>query len=192
MKTRQYAFTLIEMLVVLAIIGLLSGLVFAVLGPAREKARESVCVSNLHQIGQALAMYRADYDGVEAIEGQPMSYSQLGLPSLRMFDTFTKTYVKNRQVLLCPDYHNDTPLDRLTSTYFWSADVDEHDSEYNQFSHIVAMRGGNIPLLICESHNPPLNIAKEPRWVLKKVLFLRLNQQIQVKQVPLRLTYEKW
>ena len=192
MKTRLYAFSLVEILLVIAIICLLAGIVFAAMGPARERSREGVCVSNLHQIGQALSMYMADYDGVEAIQGQPMQYSQLGLPSLSMSQNFYSTYVRNRPVLLCPDYHGTVPVDKLGTTYCWCPDADEHNNEYYQFSHIVALRGGDTPVLTDDQHNPPFNIQKEPRWTLERVLVLRLNQQVQVKQVPLRSTYETW
>lgn len=78
-KTRQASergFTLIEMLVVLAILTLLFGIVFAALGPAREKGRQAVCISNLRQIYKFIQMYRQDYgEGVE--EGR---YFQMGLP----------------------------------------------------------------------------------------------------------------
>jgi len=59
----EAGFTLIELLVVVAIIALLAALLFPVFAKAREKARQSVCQSNLRQIGIALSMYVQDYDG---------------------------------------------------------------------------------------------------------------------------------
>lgn len=58
------AFTLIELLVVIAIIAILASILFPVFAQAREKGREATCISNNHQIGLALAMYRSDYDQV--------------------------------------------------------------------------------------------------------------------------------
>jgi prepilin-type N-terminal cleavage/methylation domain-containing protein/prepilin-type processing-associated H-X9-DG protein len=59
---RQNAFTLIELLVVIAVIALLAAILFPVFAQAREKARQTTCLSNLKQIGLAMRMYETDYD----------------------------------------------------------------------------------------------------------------------------------
>src|SRR5207247_9787013 len=56
------AFTLIELLVVIAIIAILAAILFPVFAQAREKARMSVCLSNMKQVGMGLSMYTSDYD----------------------------------------------------------------------------------------------------------------------------------
>lgn len=56
------AFTLIELLVVVAIVAVLAAILFPVFASAREKARQTVCASNLRQIGTAFALYQSDYD----------------------------------------------------------------------------------------------------------------------------------
>ncbi|MGQ9879832.1 MAG: type II secretion system protein [Armatimonadota bacterium] len=59
----QKAFTLIEMLIVVAIIALLVSLLFPVLLNARRHAQISPCISNLKQLYAALTMYRDDCGG---------------------------------------------------------------------------------------------------------------------------------
>jgi len=61
MKKRK-GFTLIELLVVIAIIAILAALLLPVLAKARQKARQSVCMNNLKQIGLAVHMYLNDYN----------------------------------------------------------------------------------------------------------------------------------
>src|SRR5437870_3994838 len=62
-RRRPFGFTLIELLVVIAIISVLAAILFPVFAKARASARKTTGLSNLKQIGAALLMYTADYDG---------------------------------------------------------------------------------------------------------------------------------
>jgi prepilin-type N-terminal cleavage/methylation domain-containing protein len=59
---QRRGFTLIELLVVIAIIAILAAILFPVFARAREKARQSSCLSNLKQIGLGALMYAQDVD----------------------------------------------------------------------------------------------------------------------------------
>lgn len=62
MKSSKRAFTLLELLVVVAIIAILAALLFPVYAQARDKARQTQCLSNQFQLGLAMQMYVQDYD----------------------------------------------------------------------------------------------------------------------------------
>jgi prepilin-type N-terminal cleavage/methylation domain-containing protein/prepilin-type processing-associated H-X9-DG protein len=100
-------FTLIELLVVIAIIAILAAILFPVFAKAREKARQSSCLSNVKQLALGMMQYCQDYD-----ERFPMCRYDNGrdnVPSPINGTNVTFTwceniypYVKNAQVFVCP------------------------------------------------------------------------------------------
>ena len=89
-------FTLIELLVVIAIIAILAAILFPVFARAREKARQTTCVSNLKQLGVAMHMYAQDYD-----EGFPMIWIRVPT-GIIYYDESLVPYTKNWDIWYCP------------------------------------------------------------------------------------------
>ncbi len=61
-KMRLKYFTLIELLIVIAIIAILASMLLPALNQAREKARTAFCTGNLKQIGSAIGIYQSDFN----------------------------------------------------------------------------------------------------------------------------------
>lgn len=70
MKRIRRAFTLLELLVVVAVIGLLTSILFPSLLAARRSARTATCASNLRQLGVGWSMY-ADQSNGSVVPGRP-------------------------------------------------------------------------------------------------------------------------
>ncbi|BDI28143.1 hypothetical protein CCAX7_001940 [Capsulimonas corticalis] len=121
-RTRSEAFTLIELLVVIAIIAILAAILFPVFAKAREKARQTACLSNERQIGLAAMQYMQDNDGalyhhhedyvlddgtqvhdlpgaVSGCTGGGNGNSNAEKP----WAIFFQPYLKSRDVIYCPD-----------------------------------------------------------------------------------------
>jgi prepilin-type N-terminal cleavage/methylation domain-containing protein/prepilin-type processing-associated H-X9-DG protein len=112
-------FTLIELLVVIAIIAILAAILFPVFAKAREKARQTSCLSNVKQIMIAALSYVQDYDEkFFTADNTPCTYmcpdgvtvsSQPYM--LWMYQVYP--YCKNAQIFSCPDMATKWP----TSSY---------------------------------------------------------------------------
>ena len=103
MKISQHkslkGFTLIELLVVIAIIAILAAILFPVFAKAREKARQTSCLSNEKQLGLGFMQYSQDYDDTLPCGTQLSFGGNLGAG----WAGEIYSYVKSTGVYHCPD-----------------------------------------------------------------------------------------
>lgn len=97
------AFTLIEALVVTAILSVLASMLFPVFATAREKARQGSCVANEHQIAVAMLCYTGDWDDMHVV-GRASADLGASFADLSFTNVAKRLdpYTKSTQVLHCP------------------------------------------------------------------------------------------
>ena len=119
---RARGFTLIELLVVIAIIAILAAILFPVFAKAREKARQTSCLSNCRQMITATMMYTDDWDEVFPYgynpDGSMFIVGAYPDGSLNMYDAapfvgLHVPYVKSHQLWYCPSTEKDPPESEL-------------------------------------------------------------------------------
>lgn len=116
------AFTVLELLVVIGIIAIIMGIVYVLLAGTREQGKQTTCISNLRQIGQAISMYRADYGDREMSNSKAMNVLQaLGAPFVP--GNLISSGLATKQLFICPDDESQANWKGtgLKASYSWCA-----------------------------------------------------------------------
>ncbi|MGQ9729812.1 MAG: DUF1559 family PulG-like putative transporter [Candidatus Zipacnadales bacterium] len=106
---RHRGFTLIELLVVIAIIAILAAILFPVFARAREKARQTSCLSNVKQLALATLQYVQDYDE------RPPNHCGWGTTVCWAWAIYP--YNRNLQIYACPSYGRGNLMGRGQTSY---------------------------------------------------------------------------
>jgi prepilin-type N-terminal cleavage/methylation domain-containing protein len=124
------AFTLVELLVVMAIIAILAALLLPVLGRTKESARATACLSNLHQVGIALQIYVSDSNNkmpvMRDVSTDPAVAATNTFPAIQ---NVLASQLGNTNVLRCPsDWQHFFEL--TGSSYAWNSLLNGEDADH--------------------------------------------------------------
>ncbi len=129
-KLEKRGFTLIELLVVIAIIAILAAILFPVFSKAREKARQTACVSNVRQLVMAMLEYAEDWEEFLPYAGHEQSvknWRKKGSPEINWGEEIYP-YIKNDGIFKCPSGRrvgSDVPdePDDIPTSYVYNEEV---------------------------------------------------------------------
>lgn len=108
--SRWRAFTLVELLVVIAVIGLLVAILLPALGTARASARRTACATHLKQIGVALRVYIGRHnDRLPRVSFMPSvsPFPVDGAKPIRIVDVLKGEFDGDTKVFQCPSDYTD-------------------------------------------------------------------------------------
>jgi len=159
---KQSGFTLIELLVVIAIIAILAAILFPVFAKAREKARQTTCLSNEKQLGLGFLQYTQDYDETFPFgnNGDFAAYPVGWAGAIY-------SYVKSAGVYKCPDDSTSATAPAVPISYGYNWNVGNYtvitgnfgngmkanpakNSQFNSVSRTV---------VLCEAFSQTANVA---------------------------------
>ena len=142
-SSKPRGFTLIELLVVIAIIAILAAILFPVFAQARAKARQTACLSNMKQIGTAIAMYTQDYDEYYPVNNMAFNAAN----DYQVWGSWmqeVQPFMKNAQVFFCPDATRDDTTTLLGPDGTAAGSISVPNFQIGG-SEGVFMNGGNNP-----------------------------------------------
>lgn len=148
---RNKRFTLIELLIVIAIIAILASMLLPALNQAREKGKATSCSGNLKNISLTATLYRNDYNDRIAT-----AYFRYGGKLLTFHQIFNQYYNLGEKYLICPSVPNPYKLseqskaprpDKIYSYGIWYKAAGQDIAKGFKFSTLLNQRAKNSKLI---------------------------------------------
>ena len=125
-EAEDEAFTLVEVLVVISVIGILAALLLPVLGKAKEQGRATACLSNLRQLGVGLQLYVQDNENRLPVMYDAPFPTNIASTNLTV-EAVLVPYVVSSNLFRCP---SDKELfERTKSSYSWNVLVNGQNAD---------------------------------------------------------------
>jgi prepilin-type N-terminal cleavage/methylation domain-containing protein len=137
--TKPRAFTLVEMLVVLAVVGTLAGIAYPVTRSFIERSREAACLGNLRSLGIALQGYLQEHNNIMPVMASGRASASDPIPVL---DTVLLPYLGTPAAFQCPADKKE--FEKTGSSYSWNSyQSGRHVSKL----YFFGIRQNHIPLI---------------------------------------------
>lgn len=172
------AFSLAELMIAVAVIGLLAALLMPALAAAMEAANRTACASNLHQIGLAMQLYLKDHDGWffplrEPVDGGTLWYfgyeSSGSVATGEGNRTLDRTRAKlypylgdYETVEICPAFPYTGPYKAKYRTKWWTYGVNRHLADHFQGHNIGEVRNQDASRTVLFADAAQVNTWQAP------------------------------
>ena len=135
------AFTILELLVVLAIVAILAALIYPVGNRVVESGRAAACVSNLRQLGAALNLYLSEHEMTMPALTAGRSDKSEEMP---VIDNTLDRYARDARVFACPADARGI-AEKSGTSYYWNAALSGQHLANLRF--LLIADPGHIPIL---------------------------------------------
>ena len=132
-RFRRTAFTIVELLVVIAVIALIAGLAYPAYKRSVAAGKAAACVSNLRQIGVGLNAYLQDHEMIMPVLKIARESTSEDLP---VIDNTLDKYLPDRRVFACPADGKDFAA-RTGTSYIWNVALNGQPVANLNFLHVV-------------------------------------------------------
>lgn len=161
---RLSGFTLIEVLVTIAILVLIGSIVYVLSGPARQSGRQSVCAAQLRQLHQAVMLYSTDVDAGEEVPGLGAFSCAISRGGIDI----VKSYAKSEDIFYCPEFPSEFKS-KLGSSYFWKPvppdkkkpSVGGYGDMLRRQQELIDLLGARFPMFTCTVHDELYYLPRE-------------------------------
>ncbi len=167
------AFTLIELMVVISIIGILASLLLPTLASGKRRAHVTACLSNLRQIGLGLNMYVEDNGNHLPACAWPLPSQGTNQPPLPSIAVTLMPYLKADRIFRCPADFKIFPTEQ--TSYEWNGWLNgasyDHPEDWSVFTKTLVDQffGGKLmtPLIgDAQAYHPADGV-----WMGKNALY---------------------